>query len=110
LKRPNSGSSVCEPIFVLGMHRSGTSAVAGVLARLGFSLGTELVPAQSRVNDAGFFEDKAVLEFHESLLAALGRAWDHPSRSTRCSLFARTARVFTSSAPVLAMRSISGGS
>jgi hypothetical protein len=69
-----------EPIsvvFVLGMHRSGTSALAGVLDRLGLSFGRVLrtpVPA----NDRGLFENPAVFAFNEALIGP----WTAPSLAT----------------------------
>ena len=43
-------------IFVLGVHGSGTSAVAGVLHHLGIPMGDRLVPAAAG-NPKGHFED-----------------------------------------------------
>ena len=62
------------PILVLGMHRGGTSALAGVLQRLGFDLGSTLMEAAQGVNDKGFFEHLDAFRIHERLLAALGRS------------------------------------
>lgn len=67
-----SGTAIC----VLGMHRSGTSALAGVLHRLGVDLGARLVPAQSGVNERGFWEHDDVVDVHNRLLRALGSFWD----------------------------------
>ncbi len=61
-------------ILVLGMHRSGTSAVTGVLARLGAELGEDLVAA-SPFNEAGHFEHAGIVRIHERLLASLGATW-----------------------------------
>lgn len=62
-------------ILVLGMHRSGTSAVAGALARRGVHLGDELVPAAPD-NPYGYFEHAGVVSLHERLLDRLDRSWD----------------------------------
>lgn len=67
-----------SPIFILGMHRSGTSAIAGTLDRLGYSFGSNLVMAKPGVNDRGFFEDNDVLALHEALFASWGRDWRYP--------------------------------
>lgn len=63
--------------LVLGMHRSGTSAVAGLLDHLGVPTPGELLPPRPD-NPKGFFENKAVYEFHDRVLAHFGSAWDDP--------------------------------
>jgi len=63
-------------VVVLGMHRSGTSALAGSLARLGVDFGPRLVPPQPGVNDRGFWEHDDVIDIHDALLAAVGSRWD----------------------------------
>lgn len=62
-------------VVVLGMHRSGTSAVTGALSRLGMSLGGRLVPAAPD-NPLGYFENADAVEINETLLLELGRGWD----------------------------------
>ena len=62
-------------IIVLGMHRSGTSAAAGMLHILGAELGTDLIPAHADVNPKGFWEHAAVNELDERLLHSLGATW-----------------------------------
>lgn len=62
-------------LFVLGMHRSGTSATAGALQRLGFDLGETLIEAAPD-NPKGYFEHAAAVAANESLLDALDRSWD----------------------------------
>lgn len=64
-------------VLVLGMHRSGTSAVTGVLDKLGIPVAGELLGAES-YNKKGLFENKAVNLFHNRLLAHLGSRWDDP--------------------------------
>ena len=64
-------------LLVLGMHRSGTSAVTGLLDKLGIPASGELLGAES-YNEKGLFENKAVNLFHNRLLAHLGSAWDDP--------------------------------
>lgn len=67
-------------ILVLGMHRSGTSAVTRVLNLLGVELGTQLMPAAAGNNEGGFWEHMRVVEIHDALLSAFGRSW-HDLRS-----------------------------
>src|SRR5580658_3837779 len=62
-------------IVVLGMHRSGTSALTGVLHHLGVELSEHLMPA-SRDNPRGYWEHSDVVSVQERLMAALGWAWD----------------------------------
>src|SRR3546814_15012580 len=62
-------------ILILGMHRSGTSALTRVLNLLGVALGERLMPA-GKGNESGHWESLAVYEAHEQLLTALGRRWD----------------------------------
>lgn len=71
--------AVAEPraLLVLGMHRSGTSAVAGALRLAGVDLGTDLM-APAADNPKGFFEHAGVVAVHDRLLHALGRAWNDP--------------------------------
>ena len=57
-------------VAILGMHRSGTSAVAGFLAKAGFFAGEEddLLPA-AEDNPKGFFERADVNALNDDLLA-----------------------------------------
>jgi hypothetical protein len=70
-----------QALLVLGMHRSGTSAVAGCVERLGVSLGPRLVPGAPGDNERGFFEHAEVLSAHERFLAERGSSWDDPRPS-----------------------------
>lgn len=62
-------------ILVLGMHRSGTSAIAGALGRCGVELGGNLI-APAADNPLGYFEHADAVVANEVLLDALDRAWD----------------------------------
>jgi hypothetical protein len=57
------------------MHRSGISALAGSMAKLGAALPWDLVPANPH-NTHGHFESLALVSFHDQFLAAAGSAWD----------------------------------
>lgn len=62
-------------IFVLGMHRSGTSALGGALHAAGVLMGKKLVDA-AQDNPKGFFEPKRIISFNDGkLLPALKRNW-----------------------------------
>lgn len=62
-------------IVVLGMHRSGTSAIAGFLASSGVFFGNNLLEPQED-NPKGFFENKSILQINENILKILGSKWD----------------------------------
>lgn len=69
-------------ICVLGMHRSGTSLVAGMLSGLGVYLGAEerlLGPGPD--NPKGFWEHKQLLEINDAILCRLGGSWHEPPAS-----------------------------
>lgn len=61
--------------FVLGMHRSGTSALTRVLSLLSFQLPEDLIPPTPGDNPTGFWEPAAVVAANERILAALGSHW-----------------------------------
>jgi len=63
-------------LFVLGMHRSGTSALMRVINLLGVSLGDEAqLMRPSDDNQKGFFEHEGIVQVHETLLSELGLNW-----------------------------------
>ena len=67
-------------ICVLGMHRSGTSMVAGMLARAGVDFGPsqEQLPA-NQSNQLGYFEHQQIAyQVNEGLLEHYGGAWKSP--------------------------------
>ena len=64
-------------ILVLGMHRSGTSALTRVLNLHGVELGEKLLePAAD--NPSGYWENSDVVDMHDRLLAGLDRGWYDP--------------------------------
>lgn len=66
-----------QVLLVIGMHRSGTSALTRVLNLHGASLGSDLLESAFD-NETGFWENRHVVDFHERLFAALGSSWDDP--------------------------------
>lgn len=62
-------------VVVLGMHRSGTSAITRGLQVLGVALGDNLMPAIKGNNAKGFWEDLDIVNFNEELLGAVGSTW-----------------------------------
>ena len=65
-------------VVVLGMHRSGTSLVAGCLQQMGVDFGPRLMPPDAN-NPRGYFEHNDVVNLHDRLLLALDRSWDEPA-------------------------------
>ena len=63
-------------LVVLGMHRSGTSCLAGALEQAGVFLGE--VFTQNPFNARGNRESARIMRLHEGLLADDGCAWDAP--------------------------------
>ncbi|GLQ49264.1 glycoside hydrolase family 99-like domain-containing protein [Dyella flava] len=61
-------------LFVLGMHRSGTSAATRVVNLLGAELGSNLV-TPGPDNPDGFWEHADAVSINEDLLSGLGRTW-----------------------------------
>jgi GT2 family glycosyltransferase len=61
-------------VIVLGMHRSGTSALSSYLHFKGINFGENLLPA-NEYNPRGFYEHKDLVELNERLLNHLGYEW-----------------------------------
>lgn len=63
-----------QVVLVLGMHRSGTSAIAGISHLLGASApATMMQPAFD--NPTGFWESQAIVELNEAILTTFGGHW-----------------------------------
>ena len=75
------GNSVLKPkaILVLGMHRSGTSAITRGLQVFGVDLGERLMPPVSGTNDKGFWEDLDIYALNVELLNSLSHDWSSNS-------------------------------
>ena len=65
-----------SPIAVIGMHRSGTSCLAGCLEDLGLSMGDVITAAPH--NKKGNRENPRFWPVHDAVLARVGAAWDNP--------------------------------
>ena len=61
-------------ILVLGMHRSGTSALTGTLSLLDVYLGSKLMKG-SFANEKGYFENDELFSVNEALLAECHSSW-----------------------------------
>lgn len=66
-------------VLVVGMHRSGTSAIANLLAAAGLSSGTPDHEMQAKFdNPLGHGERLDVVKFDDDLMGTLGWFWDSP--------------------------------
>lgn len=65
-----------SPVLILGMHRSGTSCLAGVLEDAGVWLGD--VKRQSAHNAKGNRENPEVMALNDAVLSGFGAAWNAP--------------------------------
>lgn len=64
-------------IMVLGMHRSGTSALTRILNLLGADLPDDLIKANA-YNKSGYWEPSAVVALNDAWLTKARAAWDAP--------------------------------
>ena len=62
-------------IVVLGMHRSGTSAITRGLKVMGVELGDRFLPTMEGINDKGFWEDLDLNAFNEEILREINSSW-----------------------------------
>ena len=72
-----AGRAPKTALVVLGMHRSGTSALARVLNLCGAFLPAKLKPPKLGVNPKGFWEPEAVLDLNVRVMRHLGGDWSH---------------------------------
>ena len=64
-------------IVVLGMHRSGTSLVAGILYRLGINMGTAFRTPDTH-NTTGYYEDVDFRDLNKLIINRAGGRWFNP--------------------------------
>lgn len=64
-------------IVVLGMHRSGTSAITRALKVMGVELGDRMMPPVEGNNDKGFWEDIDLNALNIQMLDAIHHEWNH---------------------------------
>lgn len=72
--RPDATAPGQTALIVLGMHRSGTSALAGVLGQLGVALPRDLM-APADMNAKGFFESNRITALNDRILRQVGMTW-----------------------------------
>ena len=65
-------------VLVLGMHRSGTSALTGALSRLGLVLPDAADLVAGRYDNPVHYESQALTDLDDAILRALGGSWSAP--------------------------------
>ena len=79
VKKPKTATSRRKAILVLGMHRSGTSAISRVVNLLGATAPKNLMPGTPD-NPKGYWESSRIYELHTQFLDSMGSHW-HDWRS-----------------------------
>jgi hypothetical protein len=64
-----------DVISVLGMHRNGTSSVAGTLMKIGGAPPRHLTKDDAH-NERGYFESYVIVPLNDDILASAGTTWD----------------------------------
>jgi hypothetical protein len=82
-------------VVVLGMHRSGTSAMTRILNLMGADISSNLLLGRDDNNQLGFWESQDVfLTLDEMLLEATGEAWDSSAAFPRVWLSSPRAKEY----------------
>lgn len=66
-----------SPVVILGMHRSGTSAVANILHTIGISMGQTFIDSD-QFNPNGYYEDDEFVWLNKGILENSGGTWYTP--------------------------------
>ena len=69
-------------IFIIGMHRSGTSMITGILHKCGLELGGNLLMG-ARDNPLGHFESRRFIRINQEILIRNGGRWFDPPKDIR---------------------------
>jgi hypothetical protein len=73
-------------IVVLGMHRSGTSALTRTLNLMGAALPQNLLEGPKEFNEKGYFESRTLSPLNDIILAEFGSSWFDAGRIDLTSL------------------------
>lgn len=78
--------------MVLGMHRSGTSLLARMVAERGYTFPADTMPAHPTDNPEGYHESRWLVEINNSFLQAIGSHWKDPGALPRGAFHGANAR------------------
>ncbi|HEX3583934.1 MAG TPA: sulfotransferase, partial [Thermoanaerobaculia bacterium] len=100
-----AGSGVAKQIAIVGMHRSGTSLVAQLLAAMGAYPGepADLTPPDV-FNPRGYGELSDALTLDDDILAAMNANWREPAEADLARLDERERTAFADRARAIAAR------
>jgi glycosyltransferase involved in cell wall biosynthesis len=79
VRRGSASQPSRTALLVVGMHRSGTSAVARMLSFLGAALPEHVMGTEyrgRRGNETGHWEPERLVDLHDEMLAEVGSHWD----------------------------------
>ena len=80
VKTPNRRTCV----FILGMHRSGTSLLGGLLNIVGVSYGSLSLKVMKEINAYGFFENVKIKDFNEEFFSLNNSSWHDIINDVQC--------------------------
>ena len=69
-------SDLRTAVVIAGMHRSGTSSIAGAASILGAAPPKHLMSVQDLSNPLGHFEPQKIVALNDSILTAIGSRWN----------------------------------
>jgi hypothetical protein len=82
-------------VTILGMHRSGTSALSGMLHTAGYIAGHTLLPPNAH-NETGYYESRVITDMNDSILNESGNTWDDVRKISIHHADSNSAKAFTS--------------
>lgn len=65
-------------VIILGMHRSGTSMLAGICSKLGVMMGQNLIMGDTPQQPTGYYEDQEFVDLNGQILREAGGGWEKP--------------------------------
>lgn len=87
-------------IFVLGMHRSGTSMISGILSICGAWLGKPKdILMNGKDNPKGHFENKPFMHLNRQILRANNGRWDSPPANVEFAGYKNKMKMFLLNLP-----------
>ncbi len=87
LKTPNQKSpNLSEGLLITGMHRSGTSMIAGLVEQYGVNQLGKTPMSAAADNRDGFYEDIALIEISDEILRISESSWDVPAITAKSHL------------------------